>query len=436
MSVSETAPPNTPVIRLKVTDRDVGKNALVSLEIVGGNEGGEFRVNAETGVLYTQVPLDAETKAFYTLTVSAIDQGNTGTRKQSSAKVKINVQDFNDNNPVFERSNETIWVDENDPAGTIVTKVLARDRDSGENAYISYSLANINDVPFDIDHFSGTVRTTKLIDYESMRREYVLKVRASDWGLPYRRQTEMSLTIKVRDVNDNRPQFERIDCVGSIARHVAIGTEMLTLSAIDFDADNFISYRLVAGNEDGCFNIDATSGTISIGCDLNDVRVEQRIINVTATDGHHFADVMPIEIHLLNSSKVSGGGGGGSPPFSDLSKSNANSRYGHSGLTAAGSFQCKETGVARRHAEMLALAESNNMVGSGLDTTNSEELPMMPIRYGENVHAPEFIDFPNEVSTVQVFVSTNNLPHKRRQMWSEYQNGKYVCSYLISDFHQ
>lgn len=404
VSVSETAPPNTPVIRLKVTDRDVGKNALVSLEIVGGNEGGEFRVNAETGVLYTQVPLDAETKAFYTLTVSAIDQGNTGTRKQSSAKVKVNVQDFNDNNPVFEKSNETIWVDENDPAGTIVTKVLARDRDSGENAYISYSLANINDVPFDIDHFSGTVRTTKLIDYESMRREYVLKVRASDWGLPYRRQTEMSLTIKVRDVNDNRPQFERIDCVGSIARHVAIGTEMLTLSAIDFDADNFISYRLVAGNEDGCFNIDATSGTISIGCDLNDVRVEQRIINVTATDGHHFADVMPIEIHLLNSSKVSGGGS--SSLFSDLSKnyastsSNTNSRYGQSGLAAAGSFQCKETGVARRHAEMLALAESNNMVGSGLDTSNSEELPMMPIRYGENVHAPEFIDFPNEVSTI------------------------------------
>lgn len=404
VSVSETAPPNTPVIRLKVTDRDVGKNALVSLEIVGGNEGGEFRVNAETGVLYTQVPLDAETKAFYTLTVSAIDQGNTGTRKQSSAKVKVNVQDFNDNNPVFEKSNETIWVDENDPAGTIVTKVLARDRDSGENAYISYSLANINDVPFDIDHFSGTVRTTKLIDYESMRREYVLKVRASDWGLPYRRQTEMSLTIKVRDVNDNRPQFERIDCVGSIARHVAIGTEMLTLSAIDFDADNFISYRLVAGNEDGCFNIDATSGTISIGCDLNDVRVEQRIINVTATDGHHFADVMPIEIHLLNSSKVSGGGSSSS--FSDLSKnyastsSNTNSRYGQSGLAAAGSFQCKETGVARRHAEMLALAESNNMVGSGLDTSNSEELPMMPIRYGENVHAPEFIDFPNEVSTI------------------------------------
>lgn len=373
-----------------MTDRDEGKNALVSLEIVGGNEGGEFRVNAETGMLYTAVPLDAELKAFYTLTVSAIDQGNTGTRKQSSAKVKINIQDTNDNDPVFEQANMTIWVDENEPAGTSVTKVSAKDRDSGENAYISYSLANLNEVPFDIDHFSGNVRTSKLIDYESMRREYVLKVRASDWGLPYRRQTEMSLTIKIRDVNDNRPQFERTDCFGNVPRYAPIGTEILTLSAVDFDADNFISYRMVSGNEDGCFNIDATSGTISVGCDLNDIRVDQRFINVTATDGHHFADVMPIEIHLTNNTKNTNF-------FNDLGKSYGTNSNRYLAAGSTGSFQCKETGVARRHAEMLALAESNNMIGSGTDANNSEELPMMPIRYGENVHAPEFIDFPNEV---------------------------------------
>lgn len=382
----ETSPPNTPVIRLKVTDRDEGKNAKVSLEIVGGNENGEFRVNADTGMLYTNVQLDAELKSFYTLTVSAIDQGNTGTRKQSSAKVKINIQDTNDNDPIFEQSNITIWVDENAIAGTIVTKVSARDRDSGENAYISYSIANLNEVPFDIDHFSGIVRTSKLIDYESMRREYVLKLRASDWGLPYRRQTEMSLTIKVRDVNDNRPQFERIDCVGSILRSATIGTEIFSLSAVDFDADNFISYRIVSGNEDGCFNIDSTSGVISIGCDLNDIRVHTREINVTATDGTHFADVMRIEIHLTISSSETK-----NLLQNNNNLNNNNNRYN------AGSFQCKETGVARRHAEMLSLAEANNIIGIGIDISNSEDLPMMPIRYGENVHAPEFIDFPNEI---------------------------------------
>lgn len=94
VSISETSPPNTPIIRLKVTDRDEGKNAQVFLEIVGGNEGGEFRINPETGMLYSAVQLDYENRKSYTLTVSAIDQGNAGTRKQSSAKVKVSVRYF------------------------------------------------------------------------------------------------------------------------------------------------------------------------------------------------------------------------------------------------------------------------------------------------------------------------------------------------------
>lgn len=418
--VPETSPPNTPVIRLKVTDRDEGKNAQVSLEIVGGNEGGEFRVNAETGVLYTAVSLDAELKAFYTLTVSAIDQGNTGTRKQSSAKVKINVQDTNDNDPIFEQTNLTIWVDENEPAGTTVTKVSARDRDSGENAYISYSIANLNEVPFDIEHFSGVVRTSKLIDYESMRREYLLKVRASDWGLPYRRQTEMQLIIKVRDINDNRPQFERVDCVGSVHRYVPIGTDILTLSAIDFDVGSLISYRLVSGNEDGCFNIDSMSGIISIACDLNDVRVERRDINVTATDGTHFADVMRIEIHLLSHTN--------NLALTDIGASN---RYNTNGDKNTGSFQCKDTGVVRRQTEMFALAEQNNMPGS--DTSNKDDLPMMPSRYGENVHAPEFIDFPNELfinETVPLGTTVTWIKARDRDLG---YNGKLVFGISSGD---
>jgi hypothetical protein len=59
------------------------------------------------------------------------------------------------------------------------TRVNARDRDSGDNARISYSIANIDadDIPFEIDHFSGVIKSRKVIDYESDRREYRLLVR-------------------------------------------------------------------------------------------------------------------------------------------------------------------------------------------------------------------------------------------------------------------
>ncbi|XP_046666856.1 fat-like cadherin-related tumor suppressor homolog [Homalodisca vitripennis] len=370
VDVPETAPVNSPIIRLKVSDADQGRNAQVFLEIVGGNEGGEFHINADTGMLYTAVCLDAESKAFYTLTVSAIDQGNAGTRKQSSAKVKIQVIDTNDNDPLFDSAELQVWVDENQAAGTSVTKVTARDKDSGENAYISYSIANLNPVPFEIDHFSGIIKTTQVLDYESMRRRYVLHIRASDWGAPYRRQTEMKLTIKLRDVNDNRPQFEKIECVGHLPRYTPIGTEILTLSALDFDAGNIISYRTVSGNEDGCFNLDSATGILSVTCDLSDLMVSEREVNVTATDGTHFADVNKVKLKLIAAKKDS----------DMFSSSNSVS------------FECKDTGVARRLTEAMDSVKKSNVAHN-----DSEVFAMMPSRYGDNVHTPEFINFPHEI---------------------------------------
>ncbi|CAH1634963.1 unnamed protein product [Spodoptera littoralis] len=364
-SIPETVPPNTPVIRLKVSDRDEGRNARVYIEVVGGNEGEEFYVNPDTGVLYTAVSLDAEDKALYTLTVSAIDQGNAGTRKQSSAKVKITILDSNDNDPIFEREVTEVTVQENGPSGAVVARVVARDADSGDNAYISYSIANLQPVPFDVDHFSGAVRTTRLLDYESMRREYTLRIRASDWGVPYRRQAEMRLVVRLEDVNDNRPQFERVDCVGYLPRKLIIGSEIVTLSAIDFDAGDVVSYRIIGGNEDNCFALDAGTGVMSLSCDLSDVRADSRLLNVTATDGTHFADATALTLHL-----VSSGGSG-----SELS-----------------SLECRDTGVARRLTELLAAAERSNA-----PQDLSDEFSLAPSRYGENLHAPEFLDFPVEV---------------------------------------
>lgn len=362
-TVSETAPPNAPVIRLKVSDRDEGRNARVYIEIVGGNEGGEFRVNPDSGVLYTALPLDAERKALYHLTVSAIDQGNVGTRKQSSAKVKITVLDANDNDPVFEQEEVRVTVPENGPAGAVVARIAARDADAGDNAYVSYSLANLQPVPFDVDHFTGAVRTTRLLDYESMRREWELRVRASDWGAPYRRQAEMRLVVRLEDVNDNRPQFERVDCVGHLPRRLTIGSEIVTLSAIDFDAGDVVSYRIGGGNEDNCFSLDPGTGVLSLACDLGDVRTDVRVVNVTATDGTHFADATSLTLHLA---------GGGS--------------------SEAGALECRDTGVARRLTELLAAAERAN---APLDL--DDDFPAAPARLAENLHAPEFVDFPVEV---------------------------------------
>ena len=185
------------------------------------------------GVLYVQKPLDAESKSAYSLTVTALDHAHPGTRKQTSAKVRVYIVDVNDNDPKFKDGFfQDVTFEENKPSGSEVYKVEAYDEDSGENGYISYSIANLNseEIPFEIDEFSGQIRSNRLLDFESDRRTYHLKIRASDWGTPYRRQSEMRLTIRLLDINDNRPQFERINCVGDLDRDlVNPGSNIFTL---------------------------------------------------------------------------------------------------------------------------------------------------------------------------------------------------------------
>ena len=197
---------NFPIFQ--VTDQDSGRNAKTLLKIVAGNRDKQFRIDPLSGMLYVARPLDAEYKTRYTLTVSALDQANAGMRKQSSARVRIFVDDVNDNDPKFVEDEKTIYFDENESAGTRVMRVNAKDQDSGENAHISYSIANFNaeEIPFDIDHFTGIIKSKRLVDYESDKREYKLQIRASDWGAPFRRQTELKLTVRIKDINDNRPQ--------------------------------------------------------------------------------------------------------------------------------------------------------------------------------------------------------------------------------------
>ena len=134
-----------------------------------------------------------------------------GIRKQSSARVSIFIEDANDNAPQFDADGKTvkeIFFKENEPAGTRVIKLTAKDADSGENARITYSVANVDadTLPFEVDQFTGVVKSRQVIDYESDRRKYVMRVRASDWGRPFRRETELKLIIHIKDINDNRPQ--------------------------------------------------------------------------------------------------------------------------------------------------------------------------------------------------------------------------------------
>jgi protocadherin Fat 1/2/3 len=241
---------------------------------------------------------------------------------------------------------------------------------------------------------------SRLLDYESEKRVYVLKVRASDWGSPYRRQAELKLTIRLRDINDNRPQFERIGCAGKVARTTAPGSQIFTLSALDFDAGSMISYRLVSGNADGCFALDPTKGILSIVCDLRTLPMRRRELNVTATDGQHFADVTPVTIRLVNDYDDSDDDviviDSDNEAVRSIKKKHRKVVSSNSWM-ADSMFECKDTDVAKRLTTILAESEKNNLQSSAQDNDDDEsnDASKMPSRFGSNIHRPELENIPS-----------------------------------------
>ena len=102
-------------------------------------------------------------------------------RKQSSARVRILVEDVNDNDPKFPRDQKTTYFDKNELGRTRVTRVNAKDADSGKNQQNSYSIANpvSEEIAFVIDHDHGVIKSTRLVDFVSDKREYKLRVTPS-----------------------------------------------------------------------------------------------------------------------------------------------------------------------------------------------------------------------------------------------------------------
>ncbi|XP_005091891.2 protocadherin Fat 1, partial [Aplysia californica] len=303
VQLSEIAPGNSFVVIVQATDKDIGSNAEVRYSIVDGNERLLFSIDPLSGLILTSGRLDAERDLKITLVVQAQDQANSGSRKTGQARVIIDVKDFNDNAPIFNLAQDYVDVRENLPKGAEVLTVTASDEDSGDNGKLSYSIVNSDRVPFHIDAFTGVITTAEVLDFETMRRKYELHLRVSDWGTPFKREEDMVLTVRVQDVNDNSPEFEKIKCSGYLSRESPQKLEVLVLTAIDFDSGNIITYSITEGNDDDCFSIVPSTGSISVNCDMSRYHDGPRVLTVVASDGQHVSTPTTVELTLVNNKR-------------------------------------------------------------------------------------------------------------------------------------
>lgn len=240
-------------------------------------------VISDSGEFSTRVKLDYdEAPHNYSVGISISDGVNSNT-----AVVEVQVTDVNDNSPVFASGSVTMAVAEDAEVGSNVTAVPAKDKDSGFNQEIRYSLRG-GEGRFSVDPVSGMVSVAGALDRET-KAEYDLLLVAEDQGRPSRSATA-SLLVQVSDVNDNVPEFSEAEYRADVFETETVGASLLTLSAADPDEEangrvTFSIFQQSPSSGPPVFELDSSSGVLRLARPLDYSEVKVYRLQVQASDG-------------------------------------------------------------------------------------------------------------------------------------------------------
>ncbi|XP_064908662.1 cadherin-9 isoform X1 [Columba livia] len=240
-SSPESAPPGTPVGRIKANDPDVGENAETEYSISNGDGSDMFDIvtdkDTQEGIITVKKHLDFENKLLYTLRVEATNTHPDPRFLQlgpfrDTAFVKISVEDI-DEPPVFSRPWYLIEVDEDAKEGNIIGQVVAQDPDITKNA-IKYSVDRHTDLDriFNIYSGNGSLFISKPLDREETPWHNITVI-ATEINNP-RQSTQIPVFIRILDINDHAPEFAKY-YETFVCENAKAGQLIQTVSAVDKD---------------------------------------------------------------------------------------------------------------------------------------------------------------------------------------------------------
>ncbi|XP_030696951.2 protocadherin beta-5 [Globicephala melas] len=193
LSVRENNSPALHIGSVRATDRDAGANAQVTYSLLPPLDAhvplaSLVSINPDNGHLFALRSLDYEALRAFEFRVGAADRGSPALSSQ--ALVRVLVVDDNDNAPfvLYPLQNASAPCTELVPraaeAGYLVTKVVAVDGDSGQNAWLSYQLLKATEPGlFGVWAHNGEVRTARLLNERDAAKHRLL-VLVKDNGEP------------------------------------------------------------------------------------------------------------------------------------------------------------------------------------------------------------------------------------------------------------
>lgn len=207
-NVDEDIPLGTSILKVKAMDADSGANAEIEYLVSDDH----FAVDSN-GIIVNNKQLDADNNnAYYEFVVTAKDKGEPA--KTGTATVRVYTKNKNDEEPKFSQQVYTPNVDENAGPNTLVTTVVASDKD-GDNVRFGFVGGGTTSGQFVIEDITGVIRLhNKPIVLD--RDKYELNVTALDDGSccvngdSTIHTSTAVVVVFITDVNDNKPVFK--DC--------------------------------------------------------------------------------------------------------------------------------------------------------------------------------------------------------------------------------
>ncbi|XP_070308164.1 protocadherin-7 isoform X4 [Odocoileus virginianus] len=254
--------PGERVATVLATDADSGKNAEIAYSL-DSSVMGIFAIDPDSGDILVNTVLDREQTDRYEFKVNARDKGVPVL--QGSTTVIVQVADKNDNDPKFMQDVFTFYVKENLQPNSPVGMVTVMDADKGRNAEMSLYIEENSNI-FSIENDTGTIYSTMSFDREH-QTTYTFRVKAVDGGEPPRSATA-TVSLFVMDENDNAPTVTLPRNISYTLLPPSSNVRTVVATVLATDSDDGINadlnYSIVGGNPFKLFEIDSTSGVVSL----------------------------------------------------------------------------------------------------------------------------------------------------------------------------
>ncbi|XP_023698592.2 protocadherin alpha-3-like [Paramormyrops kingsleyae] len=311
--IREDAKVGTAVALITVSDRDGGKNGIVTCYIA---ESLPFKLQSSYKSYYSLLVdelLDRESNSEYNVTITATDEGIPPL--SSTSVITVHISDVNDNAPRFPGSQIDIYVKENSPVGSLIETVSAYDADTSENARVTYLLLDVNkkaapvSTMININSATGDIYSLQAFNYEE-EKTFQFQVLATDSGVPPL-SSNVIVNVFILDENDNSPGIlppysdQGSVHTESIPYSAEAGYFVAKIRVVDADSgyNALLSYHISEPKGTNLFRIGTSNGEIRTKRRMsdNDLRTHPLVILVSDNGDPSLSSTVSIDVVVVES---------------------------------------------------------------------------------------------------------------------------------------